>query len=285
MIITGAAAGLAAAFNTPLGGVVFAVEELSKTHIRFFRTSVFTSVIIAGVTAQGILGSYLYLGYADVSKVSYTMLGPVLLVSATIGIAGAFSGALMLRIMRWKSTFSFKWQSYLYLAVVAILIVLAALFIDPVILGSGKETMNSLLFQAEKHPAWTEPVLRFIGPILSFTVGSAGGIFAPALSSGAAIAAWLSQWFNLTNGETNLLILTGMIAFLTGITRTPFTAAILVLEMTDRHSVIFYLLAAGIIANSAAGIVSRHSFYEYLKVQYMREAKKEEKPQQPPLPV
>jgi H+/Cl- antiporter ClcA len=52
MIMTGAAAGLAAAFNTPLGGIVFAVEELTKTHISYFKTALFTAVIIAGLTAR-----------------------------------------------------------------------------------------------------------------------------------------------------------------------------------------------------------------------------------------
>ncbi|MEO7444710.1 MAG: chloride channel protein, partial [Ferruginibacter sp.] len=55
-ILTGAAAGLAAAFNTPLGGIVFAIEELARTHVRHFRTALFTAVIIAGLTAQGFLG-------------------------------------------------------------------------------------------------------------------------------------------------------------------------------------------------------------------------------------
>ena len=52
MIMTGAAAGLAAAFNTPLGGIVFAVEELTKTHISYFKTALFTAVIIAGLTPR-----------------------------------------------------------------------------------------------------------------------------------------------------------------------------------------------------------------------------------------
>ena len=70
MIMTGAAAGLAAAFNTPLGGIVFAVEELTRTHIRYYRTAIFSAVIIAGLTAQYFLGSYLYLGFPDVNKLS-----------------------------------------------------------------------------------------------------------------------------------------------------------------------------------------------------------------------
>ncbi|MES2456609.1 MAG: chloride channel protein [Bacteroidota bacterium] len=70
MIITGAAAGLAAAFNTPLGGIVFAIEELTRTHFSYFKTAIFSSVIIAGLTAQGILGPYLYLGYPKIFDLS-----------------------------------------------------------------------------------------------------------------------------------------------------------------------------------------------------------------------
>ena len=65
ILVAGAASGLAAAFNTPLGGIVFAVEELSKTHLNYFKSALFTAVIIAGLTAQGLAGPYLYLGYPD----------------------------------------------------------------------------------------------------------------------------------------------------------------------------------------------------------------------------
>jgi len=58
---------------------------------------------------------------------------------------------------------------------------------------------------------------------------------------------------------------------LTGITRTPFTSAILVLEMTDRHSVIFHLLLAALISNIAAFVIDRHSLYELLKKNYVEE--------------
>jgi H+/Cl- antiporter ClcA len=67
-----------------------------------------------------------------------------------------------------------------------------------------------------------------------------------------------------------------MVAFLTGITRTPFTSAILVLEMTDRHSVIFHLMLAAMIANIAALLVDKNSFYEQLKKQYVVELEKSE---------
>ena len=80
----------------------------------------------------------------------------------------------------------------------------------------------------------------------------------------------------LSPSDSNLLILAGMVGFLTGITRTPFTSAILVLEMTDRHSMIFYLMFAGMLAGIVSVLVDRHSFYDHLKMQYLHEIEAEE---------
>ena len=109
-----------------------------------------------------------------------------------------------------------------------------------------------------------------IGCALSFTSGAAGGIFAPALSIGASIGAVFSDLIHLSPAETNVGILSGMVAFLTGITRAPFTSAIIVLEMTDRHSLIFHLMLAGIISSVVSLLISRHSLYEYIKMGFIK---------------
>ncbi len=275
MIMTGAAAGLAAAFNTPLGGIVFAVEELTRTHIRYYRTAIFSAVIIAGLTAQGLLGSYLYLGYPDVSNLSIYIFSGVLMVAIITGLLGSLMCTLILRIFRWKRKFS-KPQLYLYVTGCALVMALTALF-STQILGSGKDLMNTLLFSADKHQAWYLPLLRIIGPVVSFTVGAAGGIFAPALSAGASVGGLIAQWFHLSATDSNLLILAGMVGFLTGVTRTPFTSAILVLEMTDRHSVIFYLMLAGMVASLVSILVDKHSFYDHLKHTYAVSLQEEDK--------
>lgn len=276
MIMTGAAAGLAAAFNTPLGGIVFAVEELTKTHISYFKTALFTAVIIAGLTAQALLGPYLYLGYPDVSHLSGTIFFVVVLVAIPSGLAGAGMSKIILRLFHWKASFRFTRQHVLYVAGCAILLAALAFFVDERVLGSGKELMTTSLFSGNKYNSWYMPVLRFIGPLFSFTTGAAGGVFAPALSAGASVGATLSGWLHLSPTDTNLVVLAGMVAFLTGVTRTPFTSAILVLEMTDRHNVIFHLMLAGMIASMVAMIVDKHSFYDHLKYQYLREIVGEE---------
>lgn len=276
MIMTGAAAGLSAAFNTPLGGIVFAVEELAKTHINYFKTALFTAVIIAGLTAQTLAGSYLYLGYPKTQNVTLFVMFPVILVSAISGILASRLSLIMLAINQWKKRLKTDKEHVLFLIGSALIIASIAYFINREILGSGKEIMEHILFTPDKYSKWYIPILRMIGPALSFTSGGAGGIFAPALSTGATIGSVVSGWISLSPNETNVVVLAGMVAFLTGITRAPFTSAILVLEMTDRHSLIFHLMLAGMVSSIVSLLVSRHSLYDVLKEQYLKEIRHNE---------
>jgi H+/Cl- antiporter ClcA len=279
MIMTGAAAGLAAAFNTPLGGIVFAVEELTKVHLNNFKTSIFTAVIIAGLTVQSLLGSYLYLGFPVVTSLSSSILFGVILVAILSGLMGGGMGKIIWMIFKWKSTFKKDYYNYAFLLFGSLAIVSLAFFVNEGILGSGKSLMESTLFTANKYSNWYMPLLRIIGSVFSFTTGASGGIFAPGLSCGGSIGSVISGWFSLSSSDTNVLILAGMAAFLTGITRAPFTSAILVLEMTDRNNLILHLMLASIIANIIAKIIDKHSLYEYLKVQYLREVNLEDNEQ------
>ena len=277
MIMTGAAAGLAAAFNTPLGGIVFAVEELSKTHINYFKTALFTAVIIAGLTAQTLAGSYLYLGYPKTNDVSLMVMFPIILVGGVAGILASQLSVTMLKMNEWKKRkLKTDKANVLFLVGCALLIACISFFISREILGSGKEIMERVLFTQDKHEDWYVPILRMLGPALSFTSGGAGGIFAPALTAGASIGSVISGAIHLTPNETNVVILAGMVAFLTGITRAPFTSAIIVLEMTDRHSLIFHLMLAGMVSSIASILVSRHSLYDVLKVNFLAEIRSKE---------
>lgn len=274
-ILTGAAAGLAAAFNTPLGGIVFAIEELAKVHINYFKTALFAAVIIAGLTAQALLGPYLYLGYPDVKNLSKLVFLGVIAAAIVSGILGSFMCKIILRFMRWRKTLN-PTKNLLFIIATGIAVATIAFTVNSHILGSGKELMNETLFSPNKHSPWHTVLLRILGPILSFNVGAAGGIFAPSLAAGAAVGSFMSGLLNVVGANANILILSGMVGFLTGVTRTPFTSAILVLEMTDRHSVIFHLMLAAMVANIVALMVDKHSFYEQLKKGYLDDARIDE---------
>lgn len=269
-ILTGAAAGLAAAFNTPLGGVVFAMEELAKIHFRFFRTALFSAVIIAGLTAQGFLGPYLYLGYPKVGGLSPSIFLGVAATAIIAGVSGSIMCKAILKVMQWKKYFSTA-KSVLFVLCAGLVVACLAYFLNNEILGSGKDFMNEALFTNQKSASWHMVVMRILGPIISFNTGAAGGVFAPSLAAGASVGAFFSGIFHFAGANANILILSGMVGFLTGVTRTPFTSAILVLEMTDRHSVIFQLMLAALLSNFAALIIDKHSFYEQLKKGYMED--------------
>ena len=275
MILTGAAAGLSAAFNTPLGGIVFAVEELAKIHINYFKTALFTAIIIAGLTAQTLAGSYLYLGYPKTQGIDLSVMIPVIFVAGISGILASKLSVIMIQINEFKKRkLQTDKQRVLFLIASALIIASLAFFVHGEILGSGKELLERLLFSENKHQAWYTPIFRMIGPAFAFTSGGAGGVFAPALSAGASIGALIAEWGNLSQNATNVVILAGMVAFLTGITRAPFTSAILVLEMTDRHSLIFHLMLAAMVSSLVSMFISKHSLYDMLKQQDLAEIRR-----------
>ena len=271
MMVTGAAAGLAAAFNTPLGGIVFAIEELTKTHFSYYKTAIFSSVIIAGLSAQALLGPYLYLGYPKIDGLTAFIFLGVALVAIISGLLGSGMSKLILFIFAWKATFKFTWHHITYVVACALILIFLAFAVNGDVLGSGKDIMERTLFTHDKYVSWYIPLLRIAGPLLSFTTGASGGIFAPALGAGASVGSLVASWFKTSDVDTNMLILAGMVGFLTGVTRSPFTSVILVLEMTDRHNVIFHLILAGMIASLVSILIEKHSLYDHLKVQYIKD--------------
>lgn len=275
MIVTGAAAGLASAFNTPLGGIVFALEELTKIHFSYFKSALLTGVIIAGLTALNILGPYLYIGYPVLNNIPNWIILVILPLAFVTGICGSGMGKSILYIFEKKKAFKKNHHKYIYTIVCSLIIASLAIFIDHRTFGSGKEIMVTTLFSENKYLEWYMPLLRIVGPVISFSTGAAGGIFAPSLSAGASIGAVFAEWFHLSAPATNLIILCGMTGFLTGITKSPFTSSILILEMTNSHNIIFYIMLTALIANLVSNLVSRKSFYDQLKVNFIRELESE----------
>jgi H+/Cl- antiporter ClcA len=250
---------------------VFAIEELTKTHFSYFKTAIFSSVIIAGLSAQALLGPYLYLGYPKIDKLAPFIFLGVTMVALITGMLGSGMAKLIMFLFKLKKRMNFKYSQAVYVVCAGLVMAFLAYFVDLGILGSGKDLMVRVLFTHDKYSTWYTPVLKITGSVISFTTGAAGGVFAPALSAGASVGSLISSWFKLPDSDANMLILAGMVGFLTGVTRSPFTSVILVLEMTDRNNVIFHLILAGMLASLAAVLIDKHSFYDRLKHQYINE--------------
>ncbi|MCB9201490.1 MAG: chloride channel protein [Flavobacteriales bacterium] len=270
MLITGVASGLAAAFNTPLGGIVFTIEELTKIHFNYFKSALISGVIISGLTALNILGPYLYVGYPKVDNTSYWVVIPVVITALITGYFSGYMGKLILKIIRKKNTLNRR-KTILFCIVGGLLIATVGFFVGNYTFGSGKDIIQETLFTNEKYVDWYIPFVRFFGSVISFVNGAAGGIFAPSLSIGASIGSVISGILELPASDSNLVILCGMVGFLTGITRSPFTSSILVLEMTTAENSIFYLMISALIANLIASVADKYSLYEHLKEDYLED--------------
>lgn len=257
-IIAGSSAGLAAAFNTPLGGIVFAIEELASVHFNQFKIAVLSAVIIAGMIAQSILGPYLYLGFFKVIPQNYLALGWMVLVAIFCGAAGAYFGRILTygsRTLRHRSMrVRLSWA-----AVCGLLVVSMGILSHAKVLYPGSKLVGEILTSPDSVLSWPMVFARYLAMIFSYLSGCAGGIFAPSLSMGAELGAQLARAFGVV--DVNLMTLTGMTAFLAAVTRVPFTAAVLVLEMTDRHGAVFPVMCAAMVAYAVSFLIDRESFY------------------------
>ena len=271
VILAGGAAGLAAAFNTPLGGIVFAIEELSKHHIRFYKSALFIAVIISGLAAQGLGGGYLYLGQAATNYDGWWIYPGIILVAIVTGYFGSVMCSVILRIMKVMRRRRGSTTELLMVLGGAFFVAFFIFLIGTDAMGSGKHLLDRYLFTTDKQVEWYMPFVRMNGLIATFSSGGAGGIFAASLSTGATFGAFVAHALHLVGDNANVLILVGMAGFLTAVTRTPFTSSIIIFEMTDRHSIIFFLLLGTLIANVVATINSRRSFYDQMKENYLKQ--------------
>ncbi len=272
MLISGGAAGLAAAFNTPLGGIVFAIEELGKTHLQAIRTHLFVAVIIAGLTSQLFLGSYLYLGTPSVPSMTGWAFIYVIIAAILAGLSGHIFSKILLKIIRWKKALSTRGKKLFWVIICGFIFATLVYFTGNNTVGSGKPLITKLLFNQEGGLAWFTFPARFIGSIITYIAGGAGGVFAPSLAIGASLGDGIVSIFQIPEYK-NLIIIVAMIGFMTGVTHSPFTSFILVLEMTDRHTSVFSMMLAAVISFSVAYAMDKKSFYEHLVGNYLEEDK------------
>lgn len=260
LIIAGGAAGLASAFNTPMGGVTYAMEELSKSHFASFRTGLLQAVIAAGLTAQWIMGPYLYLGYPKVVRLDGSGFGHIVIIAVSAGLVAALFALFLKQIFSRRLRLKTLKAKLILAGVMGFGVAALGLLLGEQVWGSGRELLASLLFKGEVVGA-KEVVGRFGATLATYASGGAGGVFAPTLALGAATASFVEALLQSELGTVG--ILAGMTAALSALTLSPLTAFVLILEMTDRHSAIFPLMISALIGQGVARFVSQESFYEY----------------------
>jgi chloride channel protein, CIC family len=270
LILAGAAAGVSAAFNTPLAGIVFGIEEMSREFE--VRTSglIIGAVIAAGLTSLALVGNYAYFGS------SATMLGHGTdwLAVPVCGVAGGLAGGLFSRIViaaarglpGMPGRF-IKRYPIAFALVCGLGVALCGLVSGDLIYGTGYAQVKAALDSGMPLP-WHFSLLKLVATAFSAVSGIPGGIFSPSLAVGAGLGSDVAQLF--PNAPLGAIMLLGMVSYFAGVVQAPITAFVIVTEMSDNHAMVVPLMAAALIAYATSRLVCPEGIYHELAKGFLR---------------
>jgi CIC family chloride channel protein len=269
LIAVGAAAAIAAAFNTPLAAVLFSLEEI----VGDLHAPVIGVVVLASATAWMVLR--VFLGNHPLFKVpQYQLVSPAeFAVYAVLGVAGGVVSAAFAKLLRMRERFlRFPQKTVWFQPVVGGLLVGVVGWFVPQVLGvgygfvgdalNGNMAFNLMLLLV---------VLKLLTVTTSYASGNAGGMFGPALFIGAMLGGTVGtaahHLFPAYTATPGAYALVGMGAVFAGIVRAPMTSVLMIFEMTQDYAVIVPLMIANLVSLFISSRLQHEPIYEALAVQ------------------
>ena len=250
LALAGAAAGLSAAFNAPLAGVVFAIEELTRSFEQRTSGVLITAIIFSGVVSLALQGNYVYFGTIAVDGRFPNLLAlAVIMVGVTTGVAGGVFCWLLLNTARWMpvSLHTLRTQRPVaFGAVCGLFIAVIGVTSGGHLFGSGYVEARHML-EGNSQLGAAYPLLKMASMIGSYLPGTPGGLFAPSLAIGAGVGNALHTVFSQM--QLPMLIALGMVGYLAAVTQSPITAFVIVVEMIDGHALVISLMGTALISS------------------------------------
>jgi H+/Cl- antiporter ClcA len=260
LILAGGAAGIAAAFNTPLAGIVFAIEEMSRQFEQRTSGLVTVGVVIAGVTALAALGPYHYFGTSNAVMTGAMSWAAVLICGIVGGLLGGLFSSLLVNGAR-LLTPVIKARPYHVAFVCGLIVAVLGYVSDYSSSGTGYAAARSIIMgEANWDPIY--PLLKMGSTVASYLSGIPGGIFAPSLATGAGVGENLGHW--LPVAPMSVMILLGMVGYFSGVVQSPLTAFIIVMEMTNNQEMPLALITTSFIAYGVSHLVCPQPIYHAL---------------------
>lgn len=261
VLIAGGAAGVAAAFNTPLAGVAFAIEELAAAYEQKVALLVMAAVMISGLAMLGIAGDYVYFGVLK----SALDVRETLLVAPVMGIAGGVMGGIFSRVIlgytyaRHGPAALLKRRPVLFAAGCGLIVAVLGILSGGTTWGTGYAPAR-LLIEGGRLSVWFGPA-KFLASVFTTLSGTPGGIFSPSLAVGAGLGNAMARLFD---APSSAVVLLGMAGYFVGVVRAPLTAVIILMETTGSRSMILPLFATALIADAVSAPISRERIYHGL---------------------
>ena len=264
LILAGAAAGVAAAFNTPLAGIVFGIEEMSRAFETRTSSLIIGAVIAAGLTSLALMGNYTYFGTSATALRN----GADWLAVPLCGVAGGLAGGLFSRILIAMARGfanpvgrAIKRYPVGFAAICGFAAAICGIASDGAIYGTGYQQVKSALEAGSQLPA-SFSVWKFLATTFASISGMPGGIFAPSLAVGAGLGSNIAPLFH--GAPLPAIMLLGMVSYFAGVVQAPITAFVIVTEMTDNHAMVVPLMAAALIAHASSRLICKEGVYHAL---------------------
>ncbi len=271
LLLAGAAAGLSAAFNTPLAGVIFAIEELARDFETRTNGTMITAAVFGGLTTVALAGNYLYFGQLNVtSHVSMDFVFPVIVATVLCGSLGAGFSYALLHWRKWMPSrlSDFKSRKPLWWAFGC------GLAIATIGVATHGQTWGSGYDQARELLHGTAPLSMAYGAtkwasmVLTNLVGVPGGLFSPSLAIGAGIAQWVHAMFSWTSMAAVIALC--MAGYLAAVTQSPLTSFVIVMEMTNGTAMVIPLMAVALASARLAGLFTPPLYHALAEERYFR---------------
>ncbi|MGL3209117.1 chloride channel protein [Bradyrhizobium sp. BR 1433] len=272
LILAGAAAGVAAAFNTPLAGIVFGIEEMSRAFETRTSSLIIGAVIAAGLTSLALMGNYTYFGTSATALRN----GTDWLAVPLCGVAGGLAGGLFSRILITMARgfanpvgSAIKRYPVGFAAICGLAAAICGIASDGAIYGTGYQQVKSALEAGAQLPA-SFSVWKFLATTFASISGMPGGIFAPSLAVGAGLGSNIAPLFH--GAPLSAIMLLGMVSYFAGVVQAPITAFVIVTEMTDNHAMVVPLMAAALIAHASSRLICKEGVYHALAKGFVERA-------------
>ncbi|CUI51998.1 chloride channel protein [Achromobacter xylosoxidans] len=276
LLAAGAAGGLAAAFNAPLAGVIFAIEELGRGTVLRWQRLVLIGVLAAGFLVVAVQGNNPYFGTFAGAPLAHGMLWWVLICAALNGALGGIFARLLgkgpaaMAPASWRAWIRAHpiWTAF----AMGLALALIGLATAGSVYGTGYGAAADLLSGETQHalPAGFG-LAKLAATVASYWAGIPGGIFTPALTTGAGIGHHI--WELAGEGvDQRVLVLVSMAAFLAAATQAPLTASVVVMEMTGSQPMLFWLLVGSLLASGVSRQFCPQPFYHLAAGRFRRQA-------------
>lgn len=267
----GAAAGLAAAFNTPLAATTFVLEEIVGDMNSRLLGSVILSAVIGAFVTFGLIGRQPAFLLPSVDSPSWSMYAVVPVVATVAALLGVLfqTGTLRLRARAKKTTRIPAWLQPLVGGWTTWAIG-CAVFAATGKLGVFSLGYDDLSSALQNQLGWKIAgvlvATKLVTTIVCYAMGGCGGIFSPTLFLGGMTGIFLGgiadHWMPLTGADRVILAVVGMSACFGAVVRAPLTALLIVFEMTHQFSVVPALMIGTIISQAISQRLVRHNFYD-----------------------